>query len=78
MAHPVVYLALSAYGSLSIFILSIARFFFSKITQKEINRDKILRDIPLLAIYVWRMLAREFPDVPRDQNSIDTFYSLFP
>ena len=42
---------------------------------KEINIDKMLRDIPLFTVFPPRGLAREFPDVSREQNLVDSFWS---
>ena len=42
---------------------------------KEINIDKMLRDIPLFTVFPSRGLAREFPDVSREQNLVDSFWS---
>ena len=42
---------------------------------KEINIDKMLRDIPLFMFFPSRGLAREFPDVSREQNLVDSFWS---
>ena len=39
------------------------------------NIDKMLRDIPLLTVFSPRGLAREFPDLSREQNSADSFWS---
>ena len=42
---------------------------------KEINIDKMLRDIPLFTVFPSRGLAREFPDASREQNLVDFFWS---
>ena len=42
---------------------------------KEINIDKMLRDIPLFTVFLSRGLAREFPDASREQNLVDSFWS---
>ena len=42
---------------------------------KEINIDKMLRDIPLFTVFPSRGLAREFPDVSSEQNLVDSFWS---
>ena len=42
---------------------------------KEINIDKMLRDIPLFTVFRSRGLAREFQDVSREQNLDDSFWS---
>ena len=45
---------------------------------KEINIDKVLRDIPLFTVFPSRGLAREFPDVSTEQNLVDSFLELVP
>ena len=42
---------------------------------KGINIDKMLRDIPLFTVFPSRGLAREFPDVSKEQNLVDSFWS---
>ena len=42
---------------------------------KEINIDKMLRAIPFFTVFPSRGLAREFPDVSREQNLVDSFWS---
>ena len=42
---------------------------------KEIIWNKMLRDIPLFTVFPSRGLAREFPDVSREQNLVDSFWS---
>ena len=42
---------------------------------KEVNIDKMLRDIPLFTVFPSRGLAREYPDVSREQNLVDSFWS---
>ena len=42
---------------------------------KEINIDKMLRDICLFTVFPSRELAREFPDVSREQNLVESFWS---
>ena len=48
---------------------------FQQTAYKEINIDEMLRDIPLFTVFPSRGLAREFPDVSREQNLVDSFWS---
>ena len=42
---------------------------------KVINIDKMLGGIPLFTVFPSRGLAREFPDMSREQNFVDSFWS---
>ena len=52
--------------------------FGARILNSPINIDKMLRDIPLFTVFPSRGLAREFPDVSREQNLVGLFLELVP